>query len=145
MHDFLYYFLPLMMIIFQWKKIVEKPCSNPFSSYPTPSLLKVPLYYKITMKNLKHAFSLFGYITIEFTWEKKFQTFYNNIDNLWLYCKLLLENIRMFHYWTQQFTSFIADLCQDKTWREFVLFEDHRGVSNGTFPWRNCSIKALVY
>ena len=91
------------------------------------------------MKNLKHAFSLFGYITIEFTWEKKFQTFYNNIDNLWLYCKLLLENIRMFHYWTQQFTSFIADLCQDKTWREFVLFEDHRGVSNGTFPWRNCS------
>ena len=68
MHDFLYHFFAIYDDNFSMKKkIVEKPCSNPFSSYPTPSLLKVPLYYKITMKNLKHAFSLFGYITIEFT------------------------------------------------------------------------------
>ena len=41
---------------------------------------------------------------------------------------------------TQSFTSLMADLCQDikrVSWLSRYL--------NGTFPWRNCSIKTLVH
>ena len=40
----------------------------------------------------------------------------------------------------QSFISLMADLCQDINW----LYSFCRCL-NGTFPWRNCSIKILVH
>ena len=52
----------------------------------------------------------------------------------------LVEGNVFFNFRDQSFTSLMADLSQD-----INRVSSFSRCINGTFPWRNCSVKTLVY